>query len=249
MQIKEGRTILLKLTYLGHSGFLIEDEMFSMVIDYYSASSNDFSYDKISKAFKNKGKFYVLSSHSHPDHFDTEILRFKNIREDIIYIFSKDIEDLIYENFSDIIYLEKNNIFKDDLIDIKAFGSTDLGISFYIKTPKKSIFHAGDLNNWHWNEESMESEVKEAEDFYKRELCDIKKEVSNLDLAMFPIDPRLGEDYMKGAMEFIEKIDVKVLSPMHFQGDYEKAWAFFDFAKSKKCELIKWKDIGMSVEF
>ena len=49
------------------------------------------------------------------------------------------------------------------MLRIQAFGSTDVGISFLIHLQGKSIFHAGDLNNWHWSEESTEQEIRKAE--------------------------------------------------------------------------------------
>lgn len=237
----------LKLTYLNHSGFLIEEEDYSMIIDYYNPTQNKLINDIVDVSLKNSGKFYVLSSHSHEDHFDPEIFSFKHKRKEIQYVFSKDIEENNITKDINIVYLEKYSIYKDDLLKIKAYGSTDLGISFYIKSKAKEFFHAGDLNNWHWNEEYSEDEIKESEDFYKRELNDIKSEISQLDLAMFPIDPRLGKDYMKGAREFIDAIHVSLLSPMHFQGQYEKTWAFEEYARIRDCKLIKWKENGMSL--
>ena len=237
----------MKITYLNHSGFLIEEEDYSMIIDYYNPSKSKLIRDIVKASIENSAKFYVLSSHSHMDHFDQEILSFNDKRKEIQYIFSKDIEDVFSGEDINIVYLEKFQTYKDNLLEMKAFGSTDIGISFYIKSKSKKFFHAGDLNNWHWNEESSDDEIKEAEDFYKRELNDIKSEISQLDLAMLPIDPRLGRDYMKGAIEFIDEIHVSFLSPMHFQGQYEKIWAFEEYAKKRNCELIKWKEIGMSL--
>ncbi len=235
---------LMKITYLNHSGFLLEDKDFSMLIDYYNPSKNKLIESIVKTSLKNSGKFYILSSHSHPDHFDAKILDFKTLRKDIKYIFSKDIEELIFNKDSSEVFIEKFEQYEDNIVKIKAFGSTDIGISFFIESSSKKIFHAGDLNNWHWNEEFTEDEIKEAEDFYHKELRDISLEISELDLAMFPIDPRLGTDYMKGAIEFIDKIHVKLFSPMHFQGQYEKTWVFDEYAKSKNCILIKWKEEG-----
>ena len=45
---------------------------------------------------------------------------------------------------------------------IRAYGSTDEGVSFLISVEGKQIFHAGDLNFWHWAEESTPEEVAQA---------------------------------------------------------------------------------------
>ena len=94
----------------------------------------------------------------------------------------------------DAIYLKKGDAYQDELLTIKAFGSTDVGISFLIETEGRRIFHAGDLNNWHWKDESTPQEVAEAEGNYLKELDIIAKETSVMDLVMFPVDPRLGTD-------------------------------------------------------
>lgn len=46
---------------------------------------------------------------------------------------------------------------------VKAFDSTDEGLSYLVEMDGIRIFHAGDLNNWHWREESTPREIEEAE--------------------------------------------------------------------------------------
>lgn len=236
----------MKLTYIYHSGYAIEAENFTIIIDYYKDSENEVVSNNL---LKTKGKLYVLSTHSHHDHFNKEVLNWKNERPDIIYIFSKDILSHKLAKDSDAVYLDKSDYYKDETLSIQAYGSTDLGVSFLIKAEGKVIFHAGDLNNWHWNEESTEDEIKEAEDFYQKELDVLVANVKHLDLAMFPIDPRLGKDYMKGAEQFVDAIQTDILAPMHFDDAYEKAAAFAGFTLSKGCKCICWKQTGESLMF
>ena len=68
-----------------------------------------------------------------------------------------------------------------------------------IEAQGKLIFHAGDLNNWHWKDESTPQEVAEAEGNYLKELDIIAKYTQAMDVVMFPVDPRLGTDFMRGA--------------------------------------------------
>lgn len=236
----------MKLTYIYHSGYAIEAEGFTIIIDYFRDSDNGIVYNEL---LKKKGKLYILSTHSHHDHFNKEILKWKNIHPDVIYIFSKDILSYRKAKARDAIYLDKSDSYQDETLYIKAYGSTDLGISFLIKAGKKTIFHAGDLNNWHWNEESTKDEIKEAEDFYQRELDLLATNVSHLDLAMFPIDPRLGKDYMKGAEQFVSAIKTDMLAPMHFDEAYDKVAAFARFAAEKDCKFISWTHTGESIVF
>lgn len=234
----------MKLTYIYHSGYAIETEDFTIIIDYYKDSDNEI----VSKNLLNKkGKLYVLSTHSHYDHFKMEILKWKIIHSDVTYIFSKDILSNRKVEDNDAVYLDKSETYQDETLLVQAYGSTDLGVSFLIKFDDKVIFHAGDLNNWHWNEESTAEEIKKAEDFYREELGLLATDVKHLDLAMFPIDPRLGRDYMKGAEQFVSAIQTDVLAPMHFDEDYDKAAAFAAFALDKGCRCICWKHTSESM--
>ena len=60
-------------------------------------------------------------------------------------------------------------------------------------------------------EESEEPEWKGYENNFLKELDDIYKDYNELDLVMFPVDPRLGKEYQRGARQFTEKIKSKVI--------------------------------------
>ncbi|MDU1889351.1 MAG: MBL fold metallo-hydrolase [Dysgonomonas sp.] len=238
----------MKLTYIFHSGFAIEYKGITIIIDYYKDSSDDKNKGIVySHLLKNPGKLYVLSSHSHSDHFNKEILQWKNEKDDITYIFSKDILDNKKAKASDATYLEKLDTYKDDNLFIQAFGSTDIGISFLIKLDGHTIFHAGDLNNWHWNEESTPEEITEAETYFANELNTLAQHIQHINLAMFPVDWRLGKDYMKGAEQFISTIKVDTFAPMHFVTDYKSANAFASTAEKYECKFIEIKEKGQRI--
>ncbi|MCL2059838.1 MAG: MBL fold metallo-hydrolase [Oscillospiraceae bacterium] len=114
-------------------------------------------------------------------------------------------------------------------LDIRAYGSTDAGVSFHIVAEDgTSIFHAGDLNYWHWKDESTESEVREAYGMFAGALEKIKNGVGKIDVAFFPVDPRLGSDYYRGAVMFCETMKPEYLVPMHFSSEFNPPRAFFD---------------------
>lgn len=235
----------MKLTYIYHSCFAIEGEWFTIILDYYKGAKN-LVHDLL---LSRPGKFYVLATHFHPDHFNPEILQWKEERPDIIYIFSKDILRHKRADKEDALYLKKLDIYEDDTIRVKAYGSTDVGVSFLMEAEGKKIFHAGDLNNWHWNEESDPQEVETAEKAYLGELKIINKDVREVDLAMFPVDPRLGKDYMRGAQQFIDRIRTDVFVPMHFGEAYDAANAFKTYAEAKGDRFISLTHTGQSIEF
>lgn len=240
----------MKLTYIYHSCFALETDKLTIIFDYFKDSGevphgglvNDYLLTR-------PGKLYVLSTHSHYDHFNKEVLQWKLRRPDIQYILSKDILDCKKANKEDAVFIDKGETYKDDYLFIKAFGSTDTGISFFVEAEGKKIFHAGDLNNWHWNEESTSEEVREAEDFYLRELETLAEYTTQLDVAMFPVDPRLGKDYMRGAEQFVNRIQTKIFIPMHFDEAYGKANAFKEYAEAHGCRFMSLTHKGETIEF
>jgi len=222
----------MRLTYINHSGFAIEAPNYTIIIDFFEDSlgkDKGVVYDRI--LYRSSQKLYVLCTHAHSDHFNPDVFKWKDIRSDITYIFSKDIQSSSNMKMKDVIFLDKDEVYTDELVQIIAYGSTDIGVSFKIKADNRVMFHAGDLNNWHWNEESTLEEIAEAEDWYYRELDHVAASTPHLDLAMFPVDPRLGSDYMMGAEQFLEKIPTRLFIPMHFGGEYDKAKAIGDYAK------------------
>ena len=239
----------MRLVYIYHSGFALEADGFSILIDYFKDSDPDPAKGYVrSELLKRAGTLYILASHFHPDHFHSEVLKWKEQKPDIKYIFSKDILKRRRAKADDAIYLKKGDAYQDELLTIKAFGSTDVGISFLIETEGRRIFHAGDLNNWHWSEESTEAEIRKANGDFLAEVKYLKEKAPKIDLALFPVDRRMGKDYMKGAKQFIEQIKTTIFVPMHFSEDYEGGNALRSFAENAGCRFISITRRGESFE-
>lgn len=107
---------------------------------------------------------------------------------------------------------------------IRAYGSTDEGVSFLIQVEGRTLFHAGDLNFWHWAEESTPEEVAQARRAYDEVLSTLQGE--KIHVAMFPVDPRMGRGFARGAELFLQQLQPERLIPMHFWGRPEVAWEF-----------------------
>jgi L-ascorbate metabolism protein UlaG (beta-lactamase superfamily) len=236
----------MKLTYIYHSGYVIEGKRCTIVTDYYRDSRDEYVRRSLSSF---PGKLYVLSSHRHPDHFNETVLEWKHIRPDAQYIFSADIFANRHIPQKDVSALDKGDAWQDEHITVKAFGSTDAGVSFLIETEGKKIFHAGDLNNWHWDEESTPEEIQTAERDFLKETDDLRKETGRVDLAMFPVDCRLGKNYMRGAEQFVDRIHTGIFAPMHFGETYKEARAFKPYAEKAGCRFAAWTKTGESLFF
>ncbi len=156
---------------------------------------------------------YIFVSHGHYDHYDKEIFLFN--ANNVKYIFYKEIKQIKgYENIYPMDVYEELD-FED--IKIRTYGSTDEGISFSVLVESKLIFHAGDLNWWHWEGENAEEKAY-AKKVFTDEVDKIREK--NFDICFFPVDPRLEEAYYMGGKYFIDIIKPKIFIPMHFQDVY-----------------------------
>ena len=161
----------------------------------------------------------------------------------IKWVLSSDIQQKVSSQ-NGLCFLSKGDVYRDERVTIKAYGSTDEGISFYIETGGKKIFHAGDLNNWHWNEEETPQDAAKNEKMFLDELSYIAKEVPELDAVLFPVDPRLGKDYTRGAEQFLDSIKTGLFIPMHFGDDTESARAFKGAAEQRGCRFADIRAAG-----
>jgi L-ascorbate metabolism protein UlaG (beta-lactamase superfamily) len=223
----------IKINYLYNSSFKVETERHVLIFDYYN--------DKHESALKNSSNgvigeadlitdkdIIVFATHSHGDHFSDAIFNWREKIPDIRYVLSSDIKpEENYENTHIIAAYEELTI---NNVKIKAFGSTDLGISILVKVDGINIFHAGDLNWWHWYDETQEDNLK-MEKLFKEQIEKIKGE--HIDLAFFPVDARLKENYALGPDYFIAEVKPKALIPMHFREDYYITKDYADKNKEK----------------
>ena len=164
----------MEIIYLHHSGFAILANQFTIIIDFFEDSESESCGIIHDKLLNKNGTMYVLSSHFHADHFNRQVLEWKKQKNDIKYIFSHDIYKRRRIEKDAAVWLKKDEEYADNNIKITAFGSTDVGISFMIEAEGKTLFHAGDLNNWHWMDESPEEEWKRDEQKFLNELKIIK---------------------------------------------------------------------------
>jgi L-ascorbate metabolism protein UlaG (beta-lactamase superfamily) len=83
----------------------------------------------------------------------------------------------------------------------------------------KRIYHAGDLNWWHWENETP-SEQQNMERHYKAYLEKIRD--TSFDVAMIPYDVKLGAHTAKGIGYFLSVARAAHVFPMHFWDAYDR---------------------------
>lgn len=247
----------MKLTYIFHSGFAIETEHCIMVFDYWMDPSSVFP-----KLLDSDKPVYVFASHFHEDHFNRKIFEWRVIRKDITYILSKDIlkHRRAQKDEADA-WLGKGATWEDRTIHVTATGSNDSGVSWVVETDGKRIFHAGDLNNWHarfLTEDyqggmiqsfGIDINPEKEEKRFLGELKDIRKITDRFDIAMFPIDGRIGNGYTNGGRQFIDRFSVGMFVPMHFTASgFESAWKMKEFTDAKGIEYWSISHDGETIE-
>lgn len=221
----------MKIEYIYHSGFTVETDDYLLVFDYYRGDIK----------LKDK-KTLVFASHGHHDHFSPDIFNWQKDNPNISYVLSSDIKVDLNKNIYTMSPYEKLNIGD---IEIKTFGSTDLGVSFLVKLDGKYIFHAGDLNWWHWEDDTIEEQSKEEQDF-KSEVDKIDK--VDLDIAFFPVDPRLGDGFYYGGKYFIEQLRPKIFFPMHFGDKPEISRDFIHKVKDIDVNILEIEGVNQMFE-
>ncbi len=207
----------MNIFYIYHSGFAVETENYKLVFDYYMEPKKNRGDFDIENFIIDSKHVLVFSSHSHGDHFNDRILKWREKNSKIKYILSDDIKVEGEYNF-----VKEGDFLKIEGAEIKVFGSTDLGVSYFVKCDNISFFHAGDLNWWAWADDTLEEERYMRELYFnKMELIEKELKEKEIDYLFYPVDPRLEEYSFLGIEYFIEKIKVKNIIPMHMWDRYE----------------------------
>lgn len=213
----------MKINYIHHSSFSVELDDCTLLFDYYKGDLPTFD--------KNK-KLYIFSSHQHYDHFDPVIFNLEKEYRCVKYILSDDITKTKSDN---TVFVKANSRVKVDNLNIQTLESTDLGVAFIVNVEGKRIYHAGDLNWWHWEGENTDEENTAFAKRYKNEINKIKG--MDFDVAFIPLDSRQGLQYYLGFDTFMKNTNTKVAFPMHFW----KTYRVIDMLKNSE-HAVEYKD-------
>jgi L-ascorbate metabolism protein UlaG (beta-lactamase superfamily) len=226
----------IAIRYLYHSGFSLETDNCCLIFDYYQGEVR--LPDK---------KTYVFCTHNHADHYNPKIFAWQDKRPGIQYILSYDLkgDPMVPAGKDNLTFLSPGEERLIEEITVKAYGSTDEGVSFLVNCEGINIFHAGDLNWWHWAEDIPAERVK-AEQTFKAEIAKI--EGSSVDIAFFPVDPRLDANYYLGAELFIQTIRPRYLVPMHFWDDPHIIGQFRARMQGSATQIIQFIQRGQEIK-
>lgn len=199
----------MKVTYLNHSGVLVEFKDHYCIFDYFRGEL---------PLLDKKKEVIVFCSHSHNDHYNPfifDLLDKKGMRYQAILANDISDENRLMNIKSSFVEPDKCYQF-DDGIQVETLLSNDSGVAFIVSTDEGVVYHGGDLNDWYWEGEPEEENL-ELRTIYHTEIGKIKGR--HFDVAFVPLDPRLEMHYADGLLYFLENVDCDAVYPIHYWGD------------------------------
>lgn len=205
---------MMRISFLGHSGFLLELPSATLLFDWSEGEL---------PTLRPGRPLLVFASHHHEDHFRPAIFQLGAAA----FLLGKDVRmsarnrerwGVSPEAAARCVTLGGGRRLEPlPGVRVETLTSTDEGVAFLVTADGQTVFHAGDLNWWHWEGEdpvwnrNMEADFRR----YAEPLRGRK-----IDLAMLPLDPRLGEDGFRGPRYFLELADIRRFLPMHQWGNF-----------------------------
>ncbi len=200
--------------YIYHSCFAVETASLLLVFDYWKDSADG----RLQQLLDNRGEraLYFIVSHFHEDHYNPAILDIDDAQRLLSYDTVKR-RRVPKEKIAAT--LRPGDCYQDELLTVHAIHSTDVGISSLVTlSDGTTLYHAGDNNNWYFPEEPGEHihcSLKEMEGLFLAAVRSVAKLAPQVDHVMFPVDPRLGSEILRGAFQWLWHVKTTHFYPMH----------------------------------
>ncbi len=229
--------------HIYHSGIVIFNKKSKSmhIFDYYMDPDQilpDIIYNS-----NNLKTINIYVSHGHHDHYNPEIFNWELNDYQTNFILSKDLKDKVQYNLKNnknIYFIKNGEELSLKNLYIRAYPSTDLGISIYLKEDQGTIFYGGDLNWWDWENFNQEEKLREEKDF-KNAVAEIKNK--NINIACLAMDPRLKESFHLAVEYFNSTVEPQFLVPLHFKDDY-KIIDKYNNKIENKSNILEFKNPG-----
>ncbi|MDE7351414.1 MAG: MBL fold metallo-hydrolase, partial [Muribaculaceae bacterium] len=221
---------IIKTIYIYHDCFVVKTAKAVLIFDFWKDPYQHGPLPNPLMEVDREIPIYVFVSHGHKDHYNPAIFGWAKYFPNIRYIVSRDVRKRINHiitpessykgdkvESTKITALSDHDSYKDNLIGVRSFPSTDTGNSYAVTIGGRTIFHAGDLNAWIWKDESTEEEIREALDRFNAIIAIIAASYEKFDICFFPVDSRIGTDYFTGAKIFLNRFKIENFFPMHYE--------------------------------
>ena len=232
----------MTVTYYHHSGFSVASGDVLLVFDYWRGKANPFpeALGITPEVLARYNEVYVFISHEHEDHYDGVVYTWDQYAP-VTYI----VADCLPEQARGHRVQKGSKMSLSDRVQVKCYGSTDSGVSFLVTVDGVSFFHAGDLNFWHWREVCNAHQIQEADADFRSEMADIQG--VDIDVAFFPVDPRMGMLFDAGANYFVLTAKPRLLLPMHFWGRSDVISEFARRSRTRETEIVALSSPGQAI--
>ena len=222
--------------YLGHSGWAIKTKNHFLIFDYYERQNSSDSPSLVNGHIVSSEiadqNVTVFVTHGHSDHYDSKILSWKKSIKNIQYVFGFKPRRVAASKYQYLGPKQKKNI---NGIEINTIKSTDKGVGFLIKVDGLVIYHAGDHAN----------KKKTSYNEYHKEIDYLSQIENKIDIAFILTGSACGGGapicVLEGDFYAIEKLQPKVVFPMHCDGKEE---LYLDFAKKAAMKNISAKVVA-----
>lgn len=198
----------MKIYLLAHSGVAVEQEDRILIFDYWRDPAQHLP------ALRATGKpLYFFVTHEHADHYRSDLAELAP--EAAAFVLDRDCRGGTFPAARTQYTGPGEELTVADMT-VYVYGSTDAGSSFFVTTPTATIFHAGDLNWWHWTGDP-DAANEEMREFFFREL--LPATARSADIVFFPVDDRQGPAQEWGVIEYLQRTTPRrLLVPIHRNG-------------------------------
>lgn len=232
----------MTVTYYHHSGFSVASGDILLVFDYWRGKKVRLP-DALGitpETLARYNQVYVFITHEHEDHYDSIVYTWEQYAP-VTYV----IADCLPSGVKGHRMAKGGELEFSDRVKVKAYGSTDSGVSFLVTLDGMNFFHAGDLNFWHWREVCNPRQIQEAEEDFRSEMADLQG--VEIDVAFFPVDPRLGMLFDAGANYFSLTTKPRLLLPMHFWCRNDVINEYARRSRTRETEIIALTSHGQGI--
>jgi len=233
-----------RIWYLYHSGFAVQTVEHFLIFDYWKQRPKGKGLESgvIDPAALVEHDVIAFVSHSHSDHYNREISNWRHIIPKFRLVLSDDIP-----NLPGALMVGQGTRLVHNDFKLETLASNDEGVAFVVDIDGLCIYHAGDLNWWHWEGEPDDYNEGMAAS-YKLQIALLSNRC--IDIAFVPVDPRLEKQYAWGINHLMQTVDVRHVIPMHFGNDgyiVDRLLNDDDSIKYRE-KIIKLVERGASVE-
>lgn len=207
--------------YLDHSAIAVETDSHLLLFDLFGKTLQPPKGMGLEEGFVNPAKLHdkdviIFVSHGHPDHFDPAVFSLRDKLERVRFVLPEEFDEV----YQGDLFAKSNQIYQLPDLKVTTFESTDIGLAYLVEVDGKRIYHAGDLNWWHWEGEE-EFNLDQANRYQQQiQLLADALDGNHLDLACIPVDPRLQSYCLRGLLAFDSRVFAKNILPIHFWGDF-----------------------------